>query len=489
MASPRDIRAGRAFVEVDVDEKYKKKLAEAGNAVERLGVRIDKLKASVGEESTIGKLGKLLVGTGAVAAVGLVARAVQESTAKAIELKDAFNAGKVTAAEMPGEIAKSLPVIGSIANAIENAIELTTGWKASAADVAKEAERIANAMKESAAAVKDLKEVQAGQLTREGLAAGDPQASITRVRGAAEAEREKANKPFQTHMQGILGGEAKPDPFGHPGQISTSIGDPNFYGHVIEGLRKEAGDIRARLAQPAEIKPESSKVGGVYRGPGPEQMAAYQRDQAQRGEAQARLARVNEMLRMTKLPVDEYLKTVRTTLKDELGAYRDILGKYVNGETESLLKGASDAVSKIFDTVHDDPKYREKLFKFWGFDIFAKTEVPPKDGTHAPFKTAGEEKVAKGLGENPKGDDGSKKWHAPFVVTPEQQKEMDDEKKALQDAALAGFTSAGTFNGAAIQSLQAGGAGDPVQRALLDESKRQTEYLRRLNGKNGNTFG
>ena len=124
----------RAFQKqfTQVAEKMKMPAVQTGGLLKQL-------KAGFGEESGLGLAMKTMAGAGAVAGISMIGNAVREATGKAVELRDAFNAGKISAAELPGEIAKSLPIVGGFASGMENVLELFTGAKAAAAALTAEA--------------------------------------------------------------------------------------------------------------------------------------------------------------------------------------------------------------------------------------------------------------------------------------------------------------------------------------------------------------
>jgi hypothetical protein len=114
-------------------DQTKRKLAEIEQAKgggDKGGGVIKALKDRYGEESALGNVGKLAVGAGAVAAVSMIGQALANSTARAVELRNQFAAGTMSAEEMRVEIAKSLPIIGGFVAAGENMLELATGVKA-----------------------------------------------------------------------------------------------------------------------------------------------------------------------------------------------------------------------------------------------------------------------------------------------------------------------------------------------------------------------
>lgn len=104
-----------------------------GNApsfFEKVGDSLKNLKKVAGEESTLGGLGKLAVGAGAVAGFTVVGRALADASAKAIELKEAFKDGSISAGQFADELAKGIPIIGKFWEFGRNIRELITGEEA-----------------------------------------------------------------------------------------------------------------------------------------------------------------------------------------------------------------------------------------------------------------------------------------------------------------------------------------------------------------------
>lgn len=106
----------------DVDQASKKVAGASGG--------FKQLKSSLGEESGLGNFAKILAGTGAVAGLALLGRTMEAVSAKALELSAAFNSGKISTAELQGELLKAIPVLGNFAAAYENIFQLYTGQAA-----------------------------------------------------------------------------------------------------------------------------------------------------------------------------------------------------------------------------------------------------------------------------------------------------------------------------------------------------------------------
>jgi hypothetical protein len=133
MPGAGDIRAGRAVVEVAIDPAYQRGLARVKGDFDTLGNRIDAIKARFGSRGLLKDVTELAVGGGAVAGIGFLAATVERTAAAAADLATKFREGKVAAADMGAELLKSLPVIGSLASAIENVADLLTGVKSATA--------------------------------------------------------------------------------------------------------------------------------------------------------------------------------------------------------------------------------------------------------------------------------------------------------------------------------------------------------------------
>src|SRR5687768_13054199 len=109
----------------------KNQTAAGLKSVERdVGGTLKRLKGQFGEESALGNIGKLLTGAGAVAGITLIGRALSDASAKAVELKDAFNAGTIGAGELADQLARSVPILGQLYTAGRNLRELFTGEQA-----------------------------------------------------------------------------------------------------------------------------------------------------------------------------------------------------------------------------------------------------------------------------------------------------------------------------------------------------------------------
>src|SRR4051812_5224321 len=102
--------------------------AGASATFARLGKNIshslEEIKGAVGRGSTFKELGELLVGGGAAIGVTYLARDLKEAADHGLELVNAMKEGKATVGDTVGEIAKSLPIAGEVAQAFRSIGEL-----------------------------------------------------------------------------------------------------------------------------------------------------------------------------------------------------------------------------------------------------------------------------------------------------------------------------------------------------------------------------
>lgn len=85
-----------------------------------------------GQAEGIEELAKTLRGAGAVGGIALLTSALAQATAKAVELKDQFKAGKISIGEMLDELVATIPVIGQGWQLGRNFREILTGEVAEA---------------------------------------------------------------------------------------------------------------------------------------------------------------------------------------------------------------------------------------------------------------------------------------------------------------------------------------------------------------------
>ena len=120
----------------------KKQIEDLGKSGSGGGGFFKSLKGQLGEESDLGNFGKLLKGAGAVAGVTMVSRAIKDAADKAAELRQQYERGEISATQMAGGLARSLPVLGDMTQAFDSIRELITGENA---EINKQAELIMKA--------------------------------------------------------------------------------------------------------------------------------------------------------------------------------------------------------------------------------------------------------------------------------------------------------------------------------------------------------
>lgn len=109
---------------------FKKTFEGAGKDAETFAGKMKGIKAQLGEESGLGNFAKVLRGAGAVAGLGVLVAVLDNASKKAVELKNAFDAGKISAGGIAEELVKSLPILGQAFDLGRNIRELFTGEEA-----------------------------------------------------------------------------------------------------------------------------------------------------------------------------------------------------------------------------------------------------------------------------------------------------------------------------------------------------------------------
>lgn len=98
----------------------KRSAKQAGDAMgsdKGAGSFKDSLKSlndQLGRGSSLGQLGKLLRGSGALFAVSLISKEIAGAAAEASKLVTQFRQGKLTGAEMADQVARQIPILGNI---------------------------------------------------------------------------------------------------------------------------------------------------------------------------------------------------------------------------------------------------------------------------------------------------------------------------------------------------------------------------------------
>ncbi|MCL2646021.1 MAG: hypothetical protein FWD61_03330 [Phycisphaerales bacterium] len=129
-----------AFLRADTRE-WSKGCEAAGRDVERLHKRTKSIFADMSSRSTFGQAMRITAGGGAIAAINMAAKQLENITAKAVELRNELNAGTISAGELAEKLARSAPVLGPLTNAFINIRELIWGEQAEIARINQEAER------------------------------------------------------------------------------------------------------------------------------------------------------------------------------------------------------------------------------------------------------------------------------------------------------------------------------------------------------------
>ncbi len=103
------------------------------------------LKAKLGPRSLLKDLTEIAVGGGAVAGVSFLGRELANASAKAVELSEAFHAGKISAGAMAEELARAAPLIGGYISFGRDLRELFTHEEQYAREAAEQTQKMADA--------------------------------------------------------------------------------------------------------------------------------------------------------------------------------------------------------------------------------------------------------------------------------------------------------------------------------------------------------
>lgn len=106
---------------------------------------LDSLKTKFGRGSVFQESFELLKGAGAVAGVALAANMLKNVAAEAEQVVTKFRMGETSARDVSFELAKSVPILGSLVSSGQSFVEILTGAGAKARLAAKEFEAFAKA--------------------------------------------------------------------------------------------------------------------------------------------------------------------------------------------------------------------------------------------------------------------------------------------------------------------------------------------------------
>lgn len=126
-------------IEIGAQDKTRAALASAEKNVKSFG---DKLKASFGEESGLGRTMKALAGAGALAGLSVLARSLNTVAEKGTELAIALDKGDGSASEMAANLLKSIPIVGQLGEGLDRVRSLLDGSAVATARIMREAENV-----------------------------------------------------------------------------------------------------------------------------------------------------------------------------------------------------------------------------------------------------------------------------------------------------------------------------------------------------------
>lgn len=368
MPGPSDIRAGRATIELDLDPKYKKKLDDAGKDVDTFGKKIDGVKKKFGEGSDLDKLGKLAVGTGAIAGVTFLASALNKATASAAQMVDEFRRGERDALGLAEGVAKNLPVIGQVASATENVIDIFTGWKSevdrvndSIAETEKRMAKVAERAATLAAARKNLEEVGQKIADDRDTQRGPPMADFV-------ANRQRYDAVVNQVQTGTLE------------QAKKMLGMPdgsqqNIYDRVAQ-LRKRQGEIANELSIPANIPKVA--IGG--------NPVSRELSKSARGDAIKAASDRTDALKRERDRINKTLADAQPLIDEANRQMADAYGFMVQKNMAAMAKVYGAEVSKWLSTYGSGDIAKRYLAGLWNGDKYwILNKTPPVSNQPTPF--------------------------------------------------------------------------------------------------------
>ena len=128
------------------------------------------LKSMFGKSSTLGLLTKTLMGGGAIAGIGLIAKEFAKTGEEAEKLTTEFRQGKINSDQLAQGLLESVPIIGSLVKGAEGFSEALTGAKEQARKAAEELTKAA----------------ARGKFGADTEAAADRQFALAQAQGTAE---------------------------------------------------------------------------------------------------------------------------------------------------------------------------------------------------------------------------------------------------------------------------------------------------------------
>lgn len=140
-----DIRAGSAYVEIGADERGFR--AGLDRATARFEAFEKRLKGGFGSRGPLADAFDIAVGGGAVAGVTMAAKVITEAADGMDELVRKFQDGEIGVKEFAGEIARSVPVLGSMVKMFDSIVGAVTGTTRETKRLEEQLRRVAEARK------------------------------------------------------------------------------------------------------------------------------------------------------------------------------------------------------------------------------------------------------------------------------------------------------------------------------------------------------
>ena len=188
------------FVDITIraNDAATAQVKKAADGIKKEVAGIDKLKAAFGEDSQFGKTLKALQGAGAVAGLNLAGQQLNKLTTKAVELRNEFDAGRLSVGGLVQELSKSLPVIGQFVQAGQNIREFFSRKE--------QRQSQANATKDAGTLLGE----ERGQIRNAGRLVGRSGSDLAReqLRQKFEAEKLAFELKSKESLKGVSGDQA-----------------------------------------------------------------------------------------------------------------------------------------------------------------------------------------------------------------------------------------------------------------------------------------
>jgi hypothetical protein len=375
-----------------------------------LHASLEGLNESIGRKSTLGHLGHLLEGGGAVFGLNLIGREMAEVTSKALEFSKELQEGKIDAQGLAVELGKALPILGGFVSAGQNIREMFFHEREEIErinEAAKEGVEYADAMTEAikrqteeqvkhrreirgfvqelarvglsgpAAAALGVRQKMANAKEdrdadlKAGLEAADPKLDKVIARAEAYANRLRQNLPVERFELKPGVGVDNPDYSPAKGELDVAEGN-------LKKLRAKREEGRADFTSEFNAKRKQEAENAEA------ELAQIQKEAAERREELARTSG-----KKVATAEAEAREAALRAAGDEYGAQVEQLKAAYAAETEAIASELKESIEKIAKEF-DPGEERDKLVAKLREDA-QKRQAAAGGKAHEDYLHAGEE--------------------------------------------------------------------------------------------------